>query len=545
VGSINWYDQLTAGTLLGSANKLQTANLTLSKNYFAEAVYNGCISTSRTTVQALVRNLPTFTNTDLVEVCYPGTIDISKDTLIKSSSSVLTYSYWKDATTLQTITNPTTINQTGIYYIKGTDVYNCASTNPISLRINAQPAKMIVSDIEYCQFKTINPVVLAPGSNTSLKWYIDGLVYDQSLPPLPNIEGSYLYEVSQVYNTTKCESIKSAFNIIVHKLPVVSINASQNPICLNDNLTLSGKGAVTYIWNKSVFDNTPFVIQGSDQFNVIGTDQFGCQNVDSVQIKTLELPVVNAIPNVLNVCVGNAIDLTSYVNKGQSPYRYFFNTDPVYLTGNSNGKIASILNGKNTVTFYVKDANGCVSNISNSFAVGAYNPLASTFINQQAFFNEPTIIKTKLDSGYTSYTWTPEVNLNYYNDKNPIFKGETGVVYSLLRQDTVTKCIVIDTYNIDVTEEFLFYVPSAFTPNNDGLNDMLKIVKNAGILKINYFKIFNRNGTMVFSSNDINDAWDGKYMNVLQEPDAYYWVAEYVTKMNDVIRKNGNTAIIR
>ena len=50
---------------------------------------------------------------------------------------------------------------------------------------------------------------------------------------------------------------------------------------------------------------------------------------------------------------------------------------------------------------------------------------------------------------------------------------------------------------------------------------------------------------MVFSSNDINDAWDGKYMNVLQEPDSFYWVAEYVTKMNDVIRKNGNTAIIR
>jgi gliding motility-associated-like protein len=111
--------------------------------------------------------------------------------------------------------------------------------------------------------------------------------------------------------------------------------------------------------------------------------------------------------------------------------------------------------------------------------------------------------------------------------------------------DTTSKCTVADNYHIDVTRDFVFDLPNAFTPNNDALNDKLKPIANAGILRINYLKIYNRSGKLVFQTSDINDGWDGRYNNVVQDTDAYYWVAEYVTKLGQVNKRTGSFLLLK
>jgi gliding motility-associated-like protein len=72
-------------------------------------------------------------------------------------------------------------------------------------------------------------------------------------------------------------------------------------------------------------------------------------------------------------------------------------------------------------------------------------------------------------------------------------------------------------------------VPNAFTPNNDGLNDVLKVEHSVGVLPDGFdFKIYNRWGKLMFHKQDINIGWDGRDANgVLQEMDGYNYVLYY------------------
>jgi gliding motility-associated-like protein len=65
-------------------------------------------------------------------------------------------------------------------------------------------------------------------------------------------------------------------------------------------------------------------------------------------------------------------------------------------------------------------------------------------------------------------------------------------------------------------------VPTAFTPNGDGINDII-YVDGWGIRKLNYFRIYNRWGELLFESNDIKIGWDGTYKGVPQNMETYVW----------------------
>jgi len=88
-------------------------------------------------------------------------------------------------------------------------------------------------------------------------------------------------------------------------------------------------------------------------------------------------------------------------------------------------------------------------------------------------------------------------------------------------------------------------VPNAFTPNNDGINDLLKVIHNSTIESINYFKIFNRAGNQIFETKDINKGWDGSVNGMIAESDAYYWIVEYNTWDKKVLKLKGSTLLVK
>ena len=97
---------------------------------------------------------------------------------------------------------------------------------------------------------------------------------------------------------------------------------------------------------------------------------------------------------------------------------------------------------------------------------------------------------------------------------------------------------------------YIFEVPNAFTPNQDTYNDELKIIKNYRVTGLNYFRIYNRTGQLVFETNNLAQGWNGRKMgdmsgNVL-ESDLYIWVAEF-TNMNDAgpVKKTGSVLLLK
>jgi len=88
------------------------------------------------------------------------------------------------------------------------------------------------------------------------------------------------------------------------------------------------------------------------------------------------------------------------------------------------------------------------------------------------------------------------------------------------------------------------YVPNAFTPNGDGRNDKFYPVP-VGIKALNYFRVFNRWGQLVFSTNQLNEGWDGTLGGLKQGNGTFVWMAEAITKDNKIITKKGTVTLIR
>jgi gliding motility-associated-like protein len=127
--------------------------------------------------------------------------------------------------------------------------------------------------------------------------------------------------------------------------------------------------------------------------------------------------------------------------------------------------------------------------------------------------------------------------------------GEEVGFYSIL-QGTVH---INDNYDIQyvpdnleiLTIERVITLPNAFTPNNDGLNDVVKIMHNSTIVGINYFKVFNRTGMQIFETKDINQGWDGRVNGAIADPDAYYWILEYVTWDDKIFKMKGSFILLK
>jgi gliding motility-associated-like protein len=97
---------------------------------------------------------------------------------------------------------------------------------------------------------------------------------------------------------------------------------------------------------------------------------------------------------------------------------------------------------------------------------------------------------------------------------------------------------------ITAVDKSAFAIASAFTPDGDGLNDRLNL-KIIGVIDVEYFKIYNRNGEEVFSSKIINSGWDGTFRNIKQPSGAYVWMAKGKDISGKLISEKGSIVLVR
>ncbi len=141
-----------------------------------------------------------------------------------------------------------------------------------------------------------------------------------------------------------------------------------------------------------------------------------------------------------------------------------------------------------------------------------------------------------------SYQWLPQAGLSSNNIINPIFNYDKEVEY-LIKIITTNGCQVVDTVNVKVEDGTDIMVPDAFSPNNDGRNDKLQFFIR-GIKKI-HFWVFNRWGQLMFETTDPSQKWDGHFSGRPQPLETYVWIAEGTTFSGKIVRKRGQTVLIR
>ncbi len=137
-------------------------------------------------------------------------------------------------------------------------------------------------------------------------------------------------------------------------------------------------------------------------------------------------------------------------------------------------------------------------------------------------------------SGGTSYSWTPSIGLD-----NPFISNPSGKIGDDIRYKvnvtTVEGCSDTASVKVSVFKGSAVYVPNAFTPNNDGLNDVLKPYF-IGIKSLSFFTVYDRWGRKLFSTNNLTAGWDGSSGGKVLESGTYAWVL----KAEDLIGKKYN-----
>jgi gliding motility-associated-like protein len=148
-----------------------------------------------------------------------------------------------------------------------------------------------------------------------------------------------------------------------------------------------------------------------------------------------------------------------------------------------------------------------------------------------------------LASGARMYNWSPSHSLNNPNISYPVARPTEDTKY-IVGGLAANGCRAFDTLHVIVDKRDNLFVPSAFSPNGDGKNDLFKVT-NLSFQRIMEFRVFNRWGQEVFSTNDHRMGWDGSWEGKPQEMGVYTYLIRVAYPDGFVETYKGETTLIR
>ena len=315
-----WDNSLGAGSTF-------SVSPTATTTYIVDGVDgSGCAGTDQITVT--VNPLPTVA-AGVDQIICEGTA------VTLSGSGANTY-VWDNAVTNNTPFTPGVGQVT--YTVIGTDANGCVNTDDVEVTVNTLPTVAAGVDQTICE----GPTVTLSGSGANTYVWDNGV--DDGIAFIPGV-GTITYTVTG----TATNGCVNTDDVVVTINPIPNVNAGVDQAeCEGTAITLVGSGAMDYVWNNGVIDNTAFTPGvGTVTYIVTGTDGNGCVNTDQVDVVINPNPTPT-INGASDYCVGTFATLST-----ATPYiTYFWTTGDV--TPTSNVTIAD-----NPISVLVTNAFGC------------------------------------------------------------------------------------------------------------------------------------------------------------------------------------------
>lgn len=347
--------------------------------------------------------------------------------------------------------------------------------------------------------------------------------------------GKYLYRlaVSQRQNkdVSSCSVYSSLVSVTVNKYPVIGAAASGH--CTSDSLFLTGNDAAQFSWKGPAgfisHEQNPIIamttLANSGKYYVTGTSAQGCTSEDSAVAMLFVRPVVNAGGNH-EICKGASVELKSTGNNITS-----YQWSPA--EGLSNPQISDPEASPSQTTLYILQVANVDCIVSDSVLVTVnLNPSANAGPDKVIIRGQSATLEGTAGGTDVNYLWTPAINITGNASLSPVVNSLATQMYVLhVFSDkgckTATDSVLVKVYP-------QVYVPNAFSPNGDGLNDTwvietLKAYPGAQV------KVFDRYGQKVFDNNGQGTSWDGTFKGEMQPPGAYVYLIDL--KNNDPVIK--------
>jgi gliding motility-associated-like protein len=198
-----------------------------------------------------------------------------------------------------------------------------------------------------------------------------------------------------------------------------------------------------------------------------------------------------------------------------------------------------------TYSLTATDPAGCRDTIS--FTITQPSPVSLSITPHDSTLKEEDSLSfyTRLSpypSGAVSYDWSPTTGLSCYDCPQPIFSSTSGAYHYTLVISYNGVCHVSETVSVKVWSLHQIYVPNAFSPNGDDINDVYQIYPLGA--KYISLRIFDRWGERIFESLD-GQGWDGRYKGKIQEPGVYVYMVDVTFNDGYTAHDKGSLTLIR
>jgi gliding motility-associated-like protein len=348
--------------------------------------------------------------------------------------------------------------------------------------------------------------------------------------------GVGLYTVKLTDVTQGC-SIDSVFTLNNLNGPTITNVVKVDETCLgNDNgsiaLTASGgTGTLTYTWTPTLPTTASQINLAAGTYSYVVTDSFGCQATGSSTIAVGNNPSVSLTPKNPD-CHGSNGEVVALASPSGN-YTY------LYSNGGNTSTISNI--GAGTYTITVTDTKGCTATATSTLTAPTSFTATITAQDVTVFGGNDGSVTLTLSGGNQPivYIWSNDsISQSISNVKAGVY---TVTISDAANCNAVLSAEVKQPLAVDVQIE----LPTAFTPNNDGINDLYHAVTGPNTQVVE-MRIYNRWGEKVYEAED-NSGWDGKYKGQLQAFDTYVVHLSYkkVQGDNKVYQLIGSFAILK
>ncbi len=342
---------------------------------------------------------------------------------------------------------------------------------------------------------------------------------------------------------------------------ILTASATPPAVCAGSGVQLSATGAggtpaYNYSWLPGPLPgNTQNIIPtATTTYSVYVTDANGCSDSTTVLVTVNPLPVALLVGDVLSGCAPlcmNFTDLSTVAAPGiiASGAWDFGDGSPLGLLQDT----AHCFNdpGQYDITLNLVTTDGCTATITMPAYINVFaNPVAAFSASPQ-----PTTILNPLitftDSSQNASTWNwsfGDLTNSTSTLQNPTFTYPDPTCYAVVLSVTsIDGCVDTTSREICIGPDVTLYVPNAFTPNDDGVNDIFYPVQ-IGIDPEKYeMWIFDRCGNMIFYTDDLAKGWDGHVIagNEVAQIDTYVWRVKAVDLLGTKHNLVGKVSLVK
>ena len=508
-------------------------------------------TTTTYTVTGSSGSCPSASAVTTVSVTPSATITVNSATICPTTSATLTangsttYS-WSPATGLSATTGSVvTANpaSTTVYTISGG---NCVTSGTCTVTLT--PACNI----------TVNSATICPNATTTLtangggtySWApATGLSATTGASVTASPPSTTVYTVTSVsagFTTTTTSTV------VVNAVPNVTVNNAT--ICQGATTALTVNGASTYTWtpatglSATTASNVVASPTVTTTYTITGMAVNGCTNTAVATVGVNPMPSVSITPTDSAGCAPLCITFNAVSPNASINYSWSFGDGGSSISQNPTNCFQR--QGPYTSTLTITDAIGCKATATATFTVYPVPNADFGESPQPVSILEPTIqfIDQSTNGPVTSWFW----DFGVYGSgdtshlKNPTYTyADTGYYTVHLFVKTAYGCIDSTTKVVKIDDDYELFVPTAFSPNGDGINETFLPITRGVLPSTYHMYVYDRWGNLVFKTSDLYKGWDGTYHGSVVMEDTFVWKIELKTTAGVKKQVHGQVSIVK